>query len=292
VTDVEHVTEQFEANRRHLRAVAFRMLGSNAEADDAVQEAWLRLNRSDVTAVENLSGWLTTVVARICLDMLRSRRARSEEPELTDEELLSGAEDPESEVVVAESVGLAMMAVLQHLSPAERVAFVLHDVFDVSFDEIASVVDRSSTATRKLASRARQRVRRALDGGESEDLASLGHVVEAFFKASREGDFQALLALLDPSVMLRGDEAALQMGERTGWLPSDLHGARAVGRQFDGRAQAAQVALIDGIPGAVWAPGGKTWVTFEFTVRSGKIVEINLTADRDRLATRDIAILG
>jgi RNA polymerase sigma factor (sigma-70 family) len=293
MTERDLITEQFEARRGHLRAVAIRMLGSNAEAEDAVQETWLRLNRTDVSEVENLTGWLTTVVARICLDMLRSRKSQREEPEPSDEQLLSEADDPAHEAVLAESVGLAMMAVLQHLSPAERVALVLHDVFGVSFDEVAGVVGRSSVATRKLASRARHRVHTALDGDgdQAADIASLGRIIEAFFKASRDGDFQALLTLLDPDVALRPDETALQMGVRTGWLTSDLRGEETVARQFDGRAQAAQLALLDGVPGAVWAPGGAPSVAFEFTVHNGKVTEIKLTANPERLGMLEIAIL-
>jgi RNA polymerase sigma factor (sigma-70 family) len=287
----EHVTEQFEANRRHLRAVAFRMLGSNAEAEDAVQEAWLRLNRSDISGVVNLNGWLTKVVARVCLDMLRSRRSRREVQEPSDEELLAEVPDPEDDAILAESVGLAMMVVLQYLSPAERVALVLHDVFGVSFEEISDVVGRSSTATRKLASRARKRVWHALEDGHTGDLVSLGSLVEAFFRASREGDFQALLEILDPDVVLRGDDTALRMGARTGWLPSELRGAEAVARQFDRRAQAAQLALVGGVPGAVWATGGVPRVVFEFSERQGNVVEIHLAADPERLSTLTIEIL-
>jgi RNA polymerase sigma factor (sigma-70 family) len=285
------LTEQFEANRGHLRAVAYRMLGSSAEAEDAVQETWLRLNRANTGDVENLRGWLTTVVARVCLDMLRSRRSRREEPEPSDEQLLSAAEDPESEVVLAESVGLAMMAVLQNLSPAERVALVLHDVFGVSFAEVAEVVGRSTVATRKLASRGRQRVKGALQDGVTEDIALQRFIVEAFFKASRDGDLKALLALLDPDIVLRTDAAALQMGARTGWLLSDLRGAEAVARQFDGRADAALLALIDGVPGAVWAPGGTPRVVFWFTIRKGKVVEIELVANAARISRLKIEIL-
>jgi RNA polymerase sigma factor (sigma-70 family) len=285
------LTEQFEDHRGHLRAVAYRMLGSQIEAEDAVQEAWLRLNRSDSDEIENLTGWLTTVVARVCLDMLRTRRSRREEPESADEQLMSEHDDPEGEVVLAESVGLAMMAVLQHLSPAERVALVLHDVFGVSFDEIAEVIDRSGVATRQVASRARRRVRRAMDSDKPDEIVSSGNVIEAFFRASRDGDFQSLLAVLDPDVVLRADEAALQMGQRTGWLPSELRGAEAVVKQFDGRADAAQLALIDGVPGAVWAPGGIPRVAFGFIVRNGKVVEIILTADPERVSELKIEIL-
>src|SRR5262245_27391863 len=196
------LAEQFEANRTHLQAVAFRMLGSLSEADDAVQEAWLRLSRSDTSKVENLSGWLTTVVGRVCLDMLRSRGSRREEPLTPDEEIIPDAADPEHEAMLAESVGLAMQTVLERLAPPERVAFVLHDVFGVSFDEIAGIVGRSPVAARQLASRGRRRVQGASEDGPA-DAARHGEIVKAFFSASRSGDFQALLAVLDPDVALR-----------------------------------------------------------------------------------------
>ncbi len=289
--DGEWLAERFEADRARLQAVAYRLLGSAGEADDAVQEAWLRLSRSDTSAVENLSGWLTTVVARICLDMLRSRRSRREEPLALDGDFIPDAADPEREAVLAESVGLAMLTVLQRLAPAERVAFVLHDVFGVSFDEIAGIVGRSPLAVRQLASRGRRRVQGASEDGRAADVARQRDIVEAFFRASRSGDFQALLAVLDPAVALRADEAALRMGMRSGFLTSELHGAKAVAEQFAGAAQAAQLALIDGVPGAVWAPGGTPRVMFGFTVRNGKVVEIELAADTERLSRLKIEIL-
>ncbi len=285
------LAERFEADRTRLQAVAYRLLGSASEADDAVQEAWLRLSRSDTSEVENLNGWLTTVVVRVCLDMLRSRRSRREEPLALDGEIIPDAADPEREAMLAESVGLAMLAVLQRLAPAERVAFVLHDVFGVSFDEIAGIVGRSPVAARQLASRGRRRVQGASEDGRAADVARQRDIVEAFFRASRAGDFQALLAVLDPDVALRPDEAALRMGARSGWLTSELHGARAVAEQFAGQAQAAQLALIDGVPGAVWAPGGTPRVVFGFTIRNGKVVEIELAADTERLSRLEIEIL-
>jgi RNA polymerase sigma-70 factor (ECF subfamily) len=277
-----------------LQAVAYRLLGSASEAGDAVQEAWLRLSRVNAGELENLSGWLTTVVARVCLDMLRSRRARREEPLGSDGEFIPGPTDPEGEAVLAESVGLAMLAVLQRLGPAERVAFVLHDVFDVSFEEIAAIVGRSPVAARQLASRGRRRVQGASEDRGAAALASFGErrgIVEAFFRASRAGDFQALLAVLDPEVVLRPDAAALRMGARSGWLESERSGARAVAEQFAGQAQGAQLALIDGQPGAVWAPGGTPRVAFAFTVREGKVIEIALLADPARLSRLPIEIL-
>jgi RNA polymerase sigma factor (sigma-70 family) len=289
--DGEWLAERFEADRTRLQAVAYRLLGSASEADDAVQEAWLRLSRSDTSEVENLSGWLTTVVSRVSLDMLRSRRSRREEPLAPDGESISHAADPEREAVLAESVGLAMLAVLQRLAPAERVAFVLHDVFGVSFDEIAGIVGRSPVAARQLASRGRRRVQGASEEGSAADVARHRDVVEAFFRASRAGDLPGLLAVLDPDVVLRPDEEALRMGVRTGWLPSELHGAEAVATRFAGQAQAAQVALIDGVPGAVWAANGRPVVAFGFTTRNGKVVEIELVAEAERLSRLQIEIL-
>jgi RNA polymerase sigma-70 factor (ECF subfamily) len=289
--DNEWLAERFEADRTRLQAVAYRLLASASEADDAVQEAWLRLSRSDTREVENLSGWLTTVVSRVCLDMLRSRRARREEPLALDGELIPDAADPEREAMLAESVGLAMLAVLQRLAPAERVAFVLHDVFGVSFEEIAGIVGRSPVAARQLASRGRRRVQGASEEGRAADLARHREVVEAFFRASRAGDLQGLLAVLDPDVVLRPDAEALRMGVRTGWLPSALHGAEAVATRFAGQAQAAQPALIDGVPGAVWAAGGRPVVVFGFTIRNGKVVEIELVADSERLGRLKIETL-
>lgn len=290
--DDKWLAERFEADRTRLQAVAYRLLGSTSEADDAVQEAWLRLSRSDTSAVENLSGWLTTVVARVCLDMLRSRRSRREQPLALDGGFIPDTADPEREAMLAESVGLAMLAVVQRLAPAERVAFVLHDVFGVSFEEIAGIVGRSPVAARQLASRGRRRVQGASEDGRAADVARQRDIVEAFFRASRGGDFQALLAVLDPDVALRGDEAALRMGVRSGWLTaSEIHGASAVAEQFAGRAQAAQLALIDGVPGVVWAPGGTPRVVFGFTIRTGKVVEIALVADTERLSWLKIEIL-
>jgi RNA polymerase sigma-70 factor (ECF subfamily) len=223
--------------------------------------------------------------------MLRARQARREQPLAPDGALVSDAADPEGEALLAESVGLAMLAVLQRLAPAERVAFVLHDVFGISFEEIAGIVGRSPVAARQLASRGRRRVQGTPADGRAEDVARQQDVVAAFIRASRGGDLQALLAVLDPDVALRADEAALRMGARSGWLPSALHGARAVAEQFAGRAAAAQVALIDGVPGAVWAPGGAPRVVFGFTIRDGAVVEIELVADPERLSRLKIEIL-
>jgi RNA polymerase sigma factor (sigma-70 family) len=289
----EWLAERFEEHRAHLRAVAYRMLGSPSEADDAVQETWLRLNRSGADGVENLGGWLTTVVARVCLDMLRSRRSRREEPfeERPDGHLPESvadrgdAIDPEHEALVADSVGPALLAVLDTLTPAERVVFVLHDVFGVPFEEIAPVVGRSPNAAKMLASRARRRVRGGAVAPDP-DPARQREVVDAFLAASREGDFDALLTVLDPDVVLRADRAAMRVG-----ATGEVRGARAVADTFSGRARAARPALIDGSAGAVWAPGGRPRVVFDFKVAGGKIVEIDVLADPARLHRLDVTLL-
>jgi RNA polymerase sigma-70 factor (ECF subfamily) len=264
------------------------MLGSSSEAEDAVQEAWIRLSRSGTTGVENLGGWMTTIVARICLDMLRSRKSRREESLDTPlAEAAAGAEpgtDPEREALLADSIGLALLVVLKTLAPAERVAFVLHDMFDLPFDEIAPIVGRSPAAARQLASRARRRVQ-GIDAAPDADRARQRQVVEAFLAASRGGDFDALLMLLDPGVVLRADEAAVLVG-----ASKEVSGAAAVAATFSGRARVAKLALVDGSVGAVWAPGGQPRVVFAFTIVSGKIVEIDLLADPKRLG--DVTILS
>jgi RNA polymerase sigma-70 factor (ECF subfamily) len=282
----EWMAERFEENRAHLRAVAYRMLGSLSEADDAVQEAWLRLSRSGASGVENLGGWLTTVVGRVCLDMLRSRKARREESMDVADPIVSREDgvDPEHEVLLADSVGLALLVVLQTLAPAERVAFVLHDMFDLPFDEIAGIVGRSPAAARQLASRARRRLQGAAAAPDA-DLARQREVVDAFLAASRGGDFDALLAVLDPDVVLRADRAAVQMGA------SALKGSAAVAGTFAGRARVAQPALVNGAAGAVWAQGGRPRVVFAFTITGGKIVAIDLLADPARLSQLDLAVL-
>ena len=298
--DNDWLARQFDESRAHLRAVAYRMLGSMTEAEDAVQEAWLRLTRSETSAVENLGGWLTTVVARICLDMLRSRKSLPEEPMSSDvpESVVSrkDAIQSETEMLVADSVGLALLVVLETLSPAERVAFVLHDMFDLPFDEIAPIVGRSPTAARQLASRARRRVHGA-SAVSDVDFTRQREVVEAFLTASRGGDLSALLAVLDPDVVLRADSAAVQgaaanRGRGAPELPSELRGARAVANTFTGRAGAAQSALVNGAVGAVWAPGGQPRAAFSFNVQHGKIVEIEIVADPARLRELDIAVLN
>jgi RNA polymerase sigma factor (sigma-70 family) len=288
----EWLAERFEEKRGHLRGVAYRMLGSMSEAEDAVQEAWLRLSRSDSSEVENLGGWLTTVVSRICLDHLRARSTRAEEPiESRMPERGDDEPNPEELAILTESTAEALAVVLDTLTPIERVAFVLHDVFAVPFEKIAAIVDRSPVATRQLASRARRRIQGATTTVRAADVARQWDIVEAFFRASRSGDFRALLAVLDPDVVLRGDEAALRMGVRSGWLTADVHGAEAVAEQFAGRAQAAQMALIDGVAGAVWATGGKPRVAFQFAIEGDTIVAINLVADPGAIAALDIAIV-
>jgi RNA polymerase sigma factor (sigma-70 family) len=279
---------QFEDNRAHLRAVAFRMLGSFSEADDAVQESWLRLSRSGAAGVENLAGWLTTVVARVCLDILRSRSSRREDPLDAGPEAMTGYDegaDPEHQAILADSVGSALLVVLQALAPAERVAFVLHDIFAVPFDEIAAIVGRSPAATRQLASRARRRVQGAPAVGDS-DRRRKREIVDAFLAASRSGDFGALLAVLDPDVVLRADEAAVRTG-----ASREVRGAAAVAQAFAGRARAAQPALVNGSPGLVWAHGGRPRVVFGFTIAGGKIRQIELVADPVRIDALDLAIV-
>jgi RNA polymerase sigma factor (sigma-70 family) len=284
----EWLAERFEANRARLRAVAYRMLGSASEADDAVQEAWLRLSRAGAAGVENIGGWLTTVVARVCLDMLRSRGARREEPlDGTEHEAtvsrLAGS-DPEHEALLADSVGSALLVVLETLAPAERVAFVLHDMFAVPFDEIAPILGRSPVAARQLASRARRRVQGA--SVPESDQTRKRVIIDAFLAASRSGDFEALLAVLAPDVVLRADAAAVQIG-----AAPEVRGAAAVARTFAGRAQTGRTALVDGDAGLVWAPGGRLRVVFRFRITQGKIGEIEMVADVERLRGLDIAVL-
>jgi len=280
VNDNEWLAARFEENREHLGAVAFRMLGSRPEAEDAVQEAWIRLSRSDPGAIDNLGGWLTTVVGRICLDILRSRRTRPEQvvgehsPALADHEVA----DPEVEAVKADSVGLALLVVLETLTPAERLAFVLHDMFAVPFEEIAVIIGRSPAAARQLASRARRRVQGKPDAVEA-DAARQREVVGAFLAASRGGDFEALLELLDPGVVLRADDAVVALGGAAALV----RGATAVAESFAGRAQAAKLFLVDGLAGLVWAQRGEPRVVFAFTVTDGRITSIELLGDADYL---------
>jgi RNA polymerase sigma factor (sigma-70 family) len=288
--EVDFLAERFEENRTHLRAVAYRMLGSLSEAEDAVQETWLRLSRSDTSGVENLGGWLTTVVARVCLDMLRSRKSRREESlgARVSGPMAVRAEgaDPEQEALLSDSVGLALLVVLETLTPAERLAFVLHDMFSVPFDEIAPIVGRSPDAARQLASRARRRVRGA-DASHDQDLTRQREVVDAFLAAARDGDFDALVAVLDPDVVLRSDRAALPAS-----APREVRGAPAVARRaLVGRARAARPALVDGAVGVVVAPRGRLLMVLDFKIRGGKIVEIDAVAEPERLNQLDLALL-
>jgi RNA polymerase sigma-70 factor (ECF subfamily) len=286
------LAQRFEENRTHLRAVAYRMLGSLSEADDAVQEAWLRLSRSEKSDIQNLGGWLTTVVGRVCLDMLRSRRSRREgslEVHVPDP-IVSHADgiDPEHEALLANSVGLALLVVLETLTPAERLAFVLHDMFAVPFEEIAPIVGRSEVAARQLASRARRRVRGAATSADA-DLACQREAVDAFLAASRDGDFDTLLTVLDPDVVLRIDGGDVRAG-----LSRGVRGVRAVAEQtltFSRLSPFVRPALVNGAAGVVVAPRGRPFAVMGFTVRRGKIVEIDVLADPERLSQLDLALL-
>jgi RNA polymerase sigma factor (sigma-70 family) len=287
----EWLAERFEEHRTRLRAVAYRMLGSLSEADDAVQEAWLRLSRADTSQVENLGGWLTTVVARVSLNMLRSRNLRREEPigVQLPEPIVDRADgtDPEHEALLADSVGLALLVVLETLSPAERLAFVLHDMFAVPFDEIAQIVDRSPDAARQLASRARRRVQ-AENTVPDADLDAQREVVEAFLAAARDGDFDRLVAVLDPGVVLRADLGPLAGGLR------EARGAAAVAGQaltYSRLGLVMHPALINGAAGGVSTRDGRPFSVGGFTVRGGKIVEIDILADPERLRRLDLTVL-
>ncbi len=284
--DDRWLAERFESHRTHLRSMAYRMLGSLSEADDAVQEAWLRLSRAETSGVANLGGWLTTVVGRVCLDMLRSRRSRREQPLVVDGPepvaMRRDGGDPELDAVAADSVGLALLVMLETLTPAERLAFVLHDIFAVPFEEIAPIVDRSPVTARQLASRARRRVQGANPSLEA-DLTRQREVIDAFLTASRGGDFAVLLTLLDPDVVVRADPVATHMGAF-----AEVRGAEAVAETFAGGARAARPALVNGTPGAVWMHGKTPRVVFDFTISRGKIVAIDILADLERLRQLDV----
>jgi len=289
----EWLAERFEEQRAHLRAVAYRMLGTLSEADDAVQEAWLRLSRSDASGIKNLGGWLTTVVARVCLDTLRSRKSRREEtfgvhvpdPIVARE----GRIDPEQEVLLADSIGLALLVVLETLAPAERIAFVLHEMFDMPFDEIASIVGRSPVAARQLASRARRRLKGVATTPDG-DLTEQRKVIEAFLAAARGGDFDALLAVLDPDVVLHADGVGGVPG-----ATRELRGAQLVARQaltFSRLSYPSQWVLVNGAAGVVtWLPDGRPFSVLGFTVAHGKIVEIDALADPVRLGQLNLSVL-
>ena len=289
MNETDWLAERFEEHRAHLRAVSYRMLGSLSEADDAVQEAWLRLSRSDTSRIENLGGWLTTVVARVCLDLLRSRKARQEkllDPHVPDPVVSrEDGTDPEYEALLADSVGLALLVVLETLSPGERLAFVLHDMFAVPFEEIATMLDRSPDATRQLASRARRRVQGA--AVPDADLPRQREVVDAFFAAARDGDFEALVAVLDPDVLLRSDGGEAR--PRTTVL---IRGAKEVASRAITYARLSpfvRPALVNGVAGVVVAPEGKPFAVMAFTVRGGRIVEIDALSDPERLSQLDLA---
>ncbi|AZP21927.1 sigma-70 family RNA polymerase sigma factor [Streptomyces aquilus] len=292
MTDTDVLADRFEEYRPHLKAVAYRMLGSLAEAEDAVQEAWLKLGRSEADDIRNLGGWLTTVVGRVCLDMLRSRTTRREDPlddTFVPDPLLTPLSriDPEQEVLQADSVGLALLVVLETLEPAERLAFVLHDMFAVPFDDIAAIVEKTPAATRQLASRARRRVKGAAPSAEP-DLGRQRQVVEAFMSAARGGDFEALLAVLDPDVVLRADSGALVGGAAVSKL---VRGARPVAEQamlFRQFAQFAELALVNGAIGVFNAQEGQLLSVMGVTVVDGRITELHILADPERLARLDV----
>ena len=278
------LAEQFEANRARLRAVAYRMLGSTSEVDDAVQEAWLRLSRSDTSPVENLGGWLTTVVARISLDMLRSRKSRREEPigPHVPEPVADDTHGRDAEM--ADSVGAALLVVLETLAPAERLAFVLHDMFAVPFEEIAPIVGRTPTAARQLASRARRRVQGTPP--PDADFGRQKNIVDAFLKASREGDFEGLLAVLDPGVVFRADAAAQRLGSL-----AEIRGAAAVAEVFKGRAQAARPALVDGTLAVAVIVGGQLRIVLQLTLSGERISAVEAVAEDERLGSFDVTVL-
>ncbi|MBS4172162.1 sigma-70 family RNA polymerase sigma factor [Bacillus sp. FJAT-49736] len=280
-------TEQFEAHRTHLRSVAYRMLGNWSEAEDAVQESWFRLNRSEMDEIENIGGWLTTVVSRVCLDMLRSRKMRREESlETTEIERVIHREakgDPEYEVLLADSIGLALLVVLDNLSPYERVAFVLHDIFAVPYSEIAPIVGRSEAAARQMASRARRRIQGAKITSQT-DLFMQKKLVDSFLAAARSGDLDALLKLLDPGVVLQSDRKN---------TPNEVHGTHDVAEQLMwGRAKAARPALINGEVGVVVSPGGKLLLVLSFSYADGKIVRVDVISDPARIKKLNLVMLN
>lgn len=292
MSDRDWLAKQFEENRGHLRAVAYRMLGSLNEADDAVQETWLRLSRSDLNSIENLGGWLTTVVSRVCLDILRSRTSRREDS--LEEQVIEpvgkqlSTPNPEQEVQMAESVGLALLVVLDRLTPAERLAFVLHDIFAISFDEIATIVGRSPDAARQLASRARRRVQGAAIGPHVEHIQQR-EIADTFLAALRRGDVEGIVAVLDPDVVVRIDEASAFPGG-----PREIHGALNWARgavAFTQFAQFVQPALVDGNVGLILAPGGRLLRMVRFNMTNGKIAEVDIIGDPVRLRDLDLRIL-
>ncbi|MBJ9989236.1 sigma-70 family RNA polymerase sigma factor [Paenibacillus sp. S28] len=292
MNDHNWLAEQFESHRNHLQSVAYRILGSRNEADDAVQESWIRLSRSDMSSVENIGGWMTTIVSRVCLDMLRARKSRHEDltidraPEPVTH--FRDGSDPEYEALMADAVGHAMLVVLGTLSPAERIAFVLHDIFGMSFADIASILERNEAAARKLASRARQRVKGDESASRAEELRRKRELVDAFLAASRAGDFEKLLSILDPNVVTRNDPAFPPAAN----APVVVHGSQAAANQFAGRAQGAQPVLVNGSVGAVIGPLDRILFVLVFTVKNDKITEIEMIADLARLRQLDLALLN
>jgi RNA polymerase sigma factor (sigma-70 family) len=288
VDHTRSLAETFGTNRPHLRAVAFRILGNEEDAEDALQEAWLRLSTTDAGEIDNLGGWLTTVVSRICLNMLRSRQRRPAEsiddPAGVEQRSWQAAVTPEDQAILADSIGQALLIVLDRLNPAERISFVLHDMFSVSFEEIARILGKSPEACRQLASRARRRVRGSED--PSSDPQRQREIVVAFLAAAKSGDFEMLLSLLSPDVELVADRAAIAMG-----APTRLVGPSDVASRFSGGAKAARTALLDGLAGLVWAQGGRTKVAFDFTVVAGKVIKIAMIADEDVLGEIDIEFI-
>jgi RNA polymerase sigma factor (sigma-70 family) len=286
--EVDWLAERFEEHRGRLRAIAYRILGSPSDADDAVQEAWLRFSRADTSGVDNLGGWLTTVVSRVCLNMLQARRSRPQPsvgPDLPEPVADPATYDPEHQALLADSVGLALLVVLDTLTPAERVAFILHDIFAIPFDQIAPIVDRSTPATRQLASRARARVQRHDATGRADRLRHAA-LVDAFLAAAHNGDFEVLLGLLDPDVVLRADEQAVKLG-----AARLTRGAEPVAA-FLRQARAVRLALLDGAAAAVWMPGGRPRVVVAFTTSGPRITAVDLIADPDRLRQLDLVIPG
>jgi RNA polymerase sigma-70 factor (ECF subfamily) len=287
MTEGDWLAARFEEHRGRLRAIAYRILGSPNDADDAVQEVWLRFSRTDTSAVDNLGSWLTTVVSRVCLTMLQARRSRPRlhaVPDLPEPAADPGESDPEYEALLADSIGLALLVVLDTLTPAERLAFVLHDVFAIPYDQIAPIVERSTPATRQLASRARRRVQQRDATGQADRLRQ-AELVDAFLAAAREGDFDALLALLDPDVVLRADEHAVELG-----AAAETRGAERIA-VFSRYARGGRRALLDGAAALVWMPGGRLRVVWDFTTSGDKITAIELIGDPERHRQLDLVIL-
>jgi RNA polymerase sigma factor (sigma-70 family) len=295
MTEENWLVEKFQDNRARLKSVAYRILGSTGEAEDAVQEGWLRLSRSDADRIENLGGWLTTVVARVCLDMLRSRKTRKEEPFEESFELPEKARDPEAELAFADSLGSALVILLNSLAPAERVAFVLHDLFDLPFEEIAPILGRSEPAVRQLASRARRRVR----GGQEAvvEEARKREIVSAFLSASREGRFEDLIRLLDPEIKFHADDLAVKTAAQNRAygapiIEVEMTGPQKIAEAFRGRAKGIELALINGAVGAAWMVAGKPKVAIGFSVTGGRISEIDMVMEPEDIKSLSFELIG